>query len=121
MSKEAVKRRFRIPAFWKGVIVVVIAYLIFDNAFPPLMPKSLMIQFMVITIVGVLLFFSFDDGRWDEFKAPVLSVLREDRLGAVRWAFLIGIPMLVAYTTYGLVKPAVEAPVELRQVHPPPP
>ena len=31
MSKEAVKRRFRIPAFWKGVIVVVIAYLIFDG------------------------------------------------------------------------------------------
>ncbi len=111
----------KIPAFWQAVLVVVIAYLIFDNAFPPLLPSSLMVQYMIITIVGVLLYFSFDEARWGEFKSPILAVLREPKLVAVRWAFLIAIPAIVGYTAYGFVKPSMDAPVELRQVHPAPP
>ncbi len=121
MSTEAIRRRLRIPAFWQGVLAVAAAYLFFDRAFPPLMPRSLMIQFMVVTVAGVLLYFSFEEGRWAEFKAPVLAVLREDRLASIRWAFLGGIPLLVAYLVYVQVRPSIEPPVELRQVHPAPP
>lgn len=112
---------FKIPAFGQAVLVVIIAYLIFDNAFPPLLPQSLMAQYMIITIIGVLLYFSFDDQRWQEFQQPILATLREPKLVAVRWAFLIIIPGIVGYTTYGMVKPSTSAPVELRQVHPAPP
>jgi len=111
----------KIPAFWQAVLVVIIAYLIFDNAFPPLLPRSLMAQYMIITIASVLLYFSFDEARWKEFNAPILAVLREPRLVVVRWGFLLAIPALVGYTTYGFVKPSLDAPVELRQVHPAPP
>ena len=114
-------KSFRIPAFWQAVLVIVIAYLVFDNAFPPLLPKTLMIQYMIITIIGVLLYFSFDDARWTEFQAPVLATLRNDNLMVVRWALLIIIPAIIGYTVYGMVKPSNEAPVELRQVHPAPP
>lgn len=110
-----------IPAFWQAVLVVVIVYLILDNAFPPLLPASLLAQYMIITIVSVLLYFSYDEARWTEFKAPILAVLREPGLAAVRWGFLIAIPGIVGYTTYGFVKPSMDAPVELRQVHPAPP
>lgn len=112
---------FRIPAFWQAVLVIIVAYLIFDNAFPPLLPLTLLVQYMIITIVGVLLYFAFDDARWVEFMTPVYSTLRDDNRAAVRWAFLIVIPAIIGYTTYGLVKPSVDAPVELRQVHPAPP
>ncbi len=112
---------FKVSAFWQAVLVVVIAYLIFDNAFPPLLPASLLVQYMIITIIGVLLYFSFDDERWAEFKAPILAVIREPRLAAVRWVLLILIPGIVGYTAYGFVKPSMDAPVELRQVHPAPP
>jgi len=118
--KDTIKNK-KIPAFWQAVLVVVIAYLIFDNAFPPLLPASLLVQYMVITIVGVLLYFSFDEARWTEFKSPILAVLREPKLVAVRWIFLIVIPGIIGYTTYGFVKPSMDAPVELRQVHPAPP
>ena len=121
MSNAEVKKGFRISAFWQAVIVVIAAYLIFKYAFPPVMPQTLMIQYMIITIVGVLLYFSFDEQRWAEFKAPVLAVLREDGKAPIRWFFLIVIPLIVAYTVYGMVKPSVVAPVELRQVHPAPP
>ncbi len=105
----------------QATLVVLAAYLVFDNAFPPLMPRSLMIQYMVITIVGVLLYFSFDEQRWGEFKAPILAVLREPKHWPVRWASLMVIPAVVGFTVYGLFKPSLEAPVELRQVHPAPP
>jgi DMSO reductase family type II enzyme heme b subunit len=113
--------KIKIPAFWQAVLVVFLAWLFFGNAFPPLIPKSLMVQFMIITIIGVLLYFSFDDERWAEFMAPILSVLRDDNKQLVRAAFLIAIPGLIGYTVYGMVKPTLEAPVELRQVHPAPP
>ena len=114
-------KNFRIPAFWQAVLVIICAYLIFDNAFPPVMPQSLLIEFMLITVIGVLLYYSYDDQRWNEFKAPIKAVLRDDSKWAIRWAFLIFIPALFALTTYNIVKPSFESPVELRQVHPAPP
>jgi len=112
---------FKIPAFWQAVLVIVAAYFILDNAFPPLLPMTLMVQYMIITIIGVLLYFAFDDDKWAEFKAPILSTLRDDNRAAARWFFLLAIPALVGYTIYGLVLPSTDAPVELRQVHPAPP
>jgi hypothetical protein len=52
---------FRISAFWQALIAAVAAWLVFDNAFPPLLPKTLMIQYMIITIIGFLVYFAFDD------------------------------------------------------------
>ncbi len=112
---------FRISAFWQALIVALLAYLIFDNAFPPVLPGTLMIQYMIITIIGILLYFAFDDKKWAEFKAPILSTLRDQDKSIVRWFFLVSIPLLAAYVTYGMVKPSNEAPVESRQVHPAPP
>lgn len=113
--------KFRISAFWQAVLVIVVAYIVLDNAFPPLLPLTLMVQYMIITILGVLLYFAFDDEKWEEFKAPILSTLREDSRAPARWFFLLAIPALVGYTIYTLVLPSASAPVELRQVHPAPP
>lgn len=113
--------KFKIPAFWQAVLVIVVAYLIFDNAFPPVTPKTLLIQYMAITVIAVLLYYSSNDERWAEFLTPIQSVLRDDDKAAYRWFFLLAIPAVIAYTTYGMVKPSFDAPVELRQVHPAPP
>ncbi|MCK5425633.1 MAG: c-type cytochrome, partial [Emcibacter sp.] len=111
----------KIPAFWQAVLVIVIAYFVFDNAFPPVMPATLLTQYMIITIAGVLLYFSFDDERWAEFMAPIKSVLKDDDKVFVRWGFLVAIPAIIGFNVYGMVKPSLESPVELRQVHPAPP
>lgn len=118
---KAAPRRLHLPALVQGLLVIGGAWLLFAHAFPPVMPRTLMVQFMVITVVGVLLYFSYDDDRWREFKAPLLALLREPKLWAPRWLLLLAVPGVVAWTTYGLVRPTVEAPVELRQVHPAPP
>jgi DMSO reductase family type II enzyme heme b subunit len=111
----------KLSPFWLAIIVMVVAFVIFTNAFPPLLPTSLLIQYMIITLLGVLLFFSFNDKVWNEFKKPVAAVLREDSLKNVRWVLLIAIPGVISYTTYVMIKPGIDSPVELRQVHPAPP
>ncbi len=113
--------KLRITAFWQAVLVVIAAWLVFRFAFPPVMPKTLMIQFMTITVVGVLLYFSFEDARWKEFQAPVLAVLRSPGQWPARWFLLIGIPALAAFVTWDNTRPSLDPPVELRQAHPAPP
>ena len=111
----------RIPAFYRAILVTVGAYLIFDNAFPPVLPKTIMIQYMVITVIGVLLYYSFDDKRWAEFLSPIQAVLRDDNKALLRGILLIAIPALIGWITYETTRPTLEAPIELRQVHPAPP
>ncbi len=112
----------RIPAFWQALLVILAVFALFklfDYAY--VLPLTLMVQYMIISIIGVLLYFAFDETRWSEFKAPVIAVIQEDDKATVRWGLLIVIPLIVAYTVYGMVKPSSDAPVELRQVHPAPP
>ncbi len=113
--------RLRVPAFWQAVIVVVSAWLIFNWAFPPFMPRSLMLPFMIITVLGLILFYSSDDTSWTEFKAPLVATLRDDNKLAHRWGLLIFIPLLLGYVAYDGIKPSLETPLELRQIHPAPP
>ncbi len=117
---EQQKTGFRIPTLLQAIIVILVVFLILD--YPALMlPKTLLIQYMVIIVAGVLLYFSFDEERWTDFKAPILAVLRKPKLAVLRWFFLLVIPGIMAYTAYTMVKPSFDAPVELRQVHPAPP
>jgi mono/diheme cytochrome c family protein len=111
----------RLSAFWQAVAVLVVAWLLFALAFPPFMPRSLMIAFMLITFIGVMLYFSSDEERWTEFKTPITATLRNDNRWPLRWLLLAAVPALVGYVTYGAIKPSLEIPPELRQVHPAPP
>jgi len=113
--------RIRVPAFWQAVIVLVGAALIFSWAFPPFMPRSLMITYIMITLIGLVLYFSSDDLRWNEFRSPIISTLRDDDKTLLRWSLLIILSLLPGYAVYDAVKPSLDKPLELRQVHPSPP
>ena len=113
--------RIRVPAFWQAVIVLVGAALIFSWAFPPFMPRSLMITYIMITLIGLVLYFSSDDLRWNEFRTPIISTLRDDDKTLLRWSLLIILSLLPGYAVYDAVKPSLDKPLELRQVHPSPP
>ncbi|MGB5079113.1 MAG: c-type cytochrome [Burkholderiales bacterium] len=111
----------RISAFWQAVMVLAGAWLIFTWAVPPFMPRSLMIAYTIIVVAGVLLYFSSDERRWNEFKAPIAATLRDDDKAVLRRILLAVVPLLPGYAVYEAVKPSLETPLELRQVHPSPP
>lgn len=114
-------KRFKIPTLLQAVLVLVVAYFILDNAFPPVMPKSVLVQYMIIITIGVLLYFSFDDRRWAEFQAPIKAGLEDSGKWPIRWGFVALATGLAGFTTFAAVKPSLTAPAELRQVHPAPP
>ena len=113
--------KLRVPAFAQAVLVLVGAWLVFSLAVPPFMPRSLMLAYMIIVFVGVILYFSSDEARWREFKAPIAATLRNDDTWLLRWALLLGLPLVPGAVVYDALKPSRETPLELRQVHPSPP
>ncbi len=112
---------FKFPPLLMAVLILIAVFLFFKYGIPPLLPMTLLVQYMIISVIGVLLFFSFDEDTWNRFKAPIAAVAQKDGTWPLRWFFLLAIPALIGYTTHIIVKPSSESPVELRQVHPAPP
>ena len=79
---------------------------------------------MLIVLLATLLLVSSNEAWWEEFRRPIMRVLLEDHnrsLVAVRYGILVLIPLLIGYWTYVRVTPTVQAPAELRTIHPAPP
>jgi DMSO reductase family type II enzyme heme b subunit len=99
-----------------GIVYGVFAYLVY----PPI-PKSLLVQYMVIVTVGVLLVASFDNKTADRLVAPLISLMGDPKLWPVRTAALLAVMLGAGFATYTFIKPSSESPLELRTVHPAPP
>lgn len=117
--------------FWQAVLLFVASYALFKFGIayiPPLLgiksapvPSSVVIEFMLIAIVGILIHVSSDEARWRRFKEPVLDTLVRDDRRPVRLALLILVPLLAGFATYEQTRPRVSAPIQLRSIHPAPP
>lgn len=115
----------------QAAAVLLVAYVIFEIGIayiPPLfgitsapIPSSVLLQYMLTALVGVLLWVSADEARWREFKRPIHDVLVEDDRRVLRGALLVIIPLLVGVMTFLQVRPTIAAPPGLRSVHPAPP
>jgi len=124
------KRYLRHP-LGQAAAVMLVAYVVFEFGIayiPPLfgipsapVPTSVVFQYMVTVFVGVLLYVSDNEERWQEFKRPLRAVLVEDDLRMLRTGLLVMIPLLVGFMTFLQVRPSVAAPPGLRSVHPAPP
>ena len=117
--------------FWQAVILLVVAYALFTVGIaylPPLLgapsapvPASVVTEYMFIAIVGVLIFVSSDEQRWQRFKEPIGDTLVRDDRRVLRTTFLVAIPILLGFATYQQTRPRVSAPIQLRSIHPAPP
>lgn len=114
--------------FRTAVALVAAAYVLVDFGIPyipPLLgvesapvPNSVLLQFMVTVVVGVLLWVSDNEARWKEFKRPLRSLLVDPERRLARATLLVVAPVIVAYVTYGQVGASVEAPPSFRAIHP---
>ena len=123
--------RFLRHPFWQAVIVLIVAWALFEFGIaylPPLLgmrsapvPSSVVMQYLITVLVGILLYVSADETRWRRFKAPITRVMVDPGKKALRIAFLILIPLLVGFVAFDQVRPTVAAPPALRSIHPAPP
>ena len=112
-----------------GLLVTAFLLIVFGIPYiPPLLgipsapvPSSVIFQYMLTALVGVLLWVSDNESRWRLFKQPLHAVLVEERKKPIRMALMVLLPALVAFVAYGQVKPSLAAPPSFRAIHPAPP
>lgn len=124
------RRALRHP-LGQAAAVMVVAYVIIAFAvpyIPPLfgvpsapVPRSVVLQYMLTVLAGVLIFVSDNEERWREFRRPIRAVMVEDSQRVMRTALLVLVPLLVGLAAFMQVRPTVAAPPGLRSVHPAPP
>jgi mono/diheme cytochrome c family protein len=117
--------------FWQAILLIVGAYLLFAFGLvylPPLIgvhsapvPHSVLLQYMGIIVVGVLLHASSDEARWRRFRQPMHAALVDPDKRWVRATLLVALPLVLGWTVYAQTKPTVDAPIQLRSIHPAPP
>jgi len=96
-------------------------YVTFAYLFDPPLPRSLLIQYMIICIVGILMVATFDDATARRMAEPIAALLGDPALRIARGVAFVAVVLGATTLTYHLAKPNIEAPVELRTVHPAPP
>ncbi len=114
-------KRFITHPLFVSCLVVAGLYVLFAYVISPPVPVTLLIQFMVICVVGILLVVSFDDETFARFLNPFHLVLGAPGFRILRLCSFLGIVALASGLTYLWVKPGSDAPIELRTVHPAPP
>jgi mono/diheme cytochrome c family protein len=106
--------------------ILALSYLVIDFGIPllpgsALVPNSVVVEYMAMVLVGVLIYVSDSEDRWQRFKEPLHAVLVEPDLRTVRAGLLVAVPALVGFLTWGQVRATVSAPPNLRSIHPAPP
>ena len=128
---SSVMGRFLNTPFRQATALLVFAYLLIEIGIPfipPLfglasapVPNTVVLEYLVIAVVGILLWVSDNEERWSEFKQPIHDVLvRPDRRVA-RGALFVIVPALVAGQTFLSARPDMSAPPSFRAIHPAPP
>jgi len=110
--------------FTQAVLVWLGAFVVYRFVIQPPIPSSLLTLFLGVTTAAILVWVSASDQWWNEFKAPLITlVVERERKPVVglRWAILVILPVLSGWLAYQRVAPRVEAPAELRSIHPAPP
>lgn len=129
-SLAEVRAALRHP-FWQAVALLVGSYLLFEFGIEYLprlffaksapIPNSILVQFMLTALVGILIFVSDSEERWRLFKQPVHATLVDADKKWIRGTLLVLVPLTVAFVTYQRVRPSVEGGAQLRSIHPAPP
>ena len=117
--------------FWQAVLVLGVSYVLIRWGVPYLpglvgltsapVPQSVVFQYTLTILVGILVWVSDNEARWTEFKEPIQDVLIQPERKVTRAVFMILVPLLVAFVTFNNVRPTIAAPASLRSIHPAPP
>ena len=107
--------------FFQVILVLLVSFVTFRFGIRPPVPRSVLTLYMAIVVVAVLVYASSDSDSWGAFLQPIRSTLVDDSKRPIRLALMILLPTLIGYYAYTQASQRIEAPPELRAVHPAPP
>ncbi|MBI1894305.1 MAG: cytochrome c, partial [Candidatus Rokubacteria bacterium] len=130
--------RRRIPLFWSSLLALAVVWLIVQYALPYLamwvtrsdrplpVPGVALFMYLLLALVGALVYITINDESIREFVQPVLAFLRGPDpaarnarlLRAARLILLLLIPLMAAGFVYARAVPSVQSPTLLRIQHP---
>ncbi|MBI2460433.1 MAG: c-type cytochrome, partial [Candidatus Rokubacteria bacterium] len=131
-------RQRRISLFWSTLIALAVVWLSLRYALPyftmwvagserPLpIPGAALLMYLLLVLVGVLVYITISDESIQEFLRPVVAFLRGPDpaapnarpLRAARLAVLVLIPLLAGGFVYARAVPRAQSPTILRIQHP---
>jgi len=121
----AQKTRSRVPRLLQAVLVVVGIYaafrVIFDVLLGQPIPASLMVMYMFFVIAGVFMVFTFTEERAQELVAPIKALVDDPEKKNIRNIVFLLVPLMASVVVYHKMQPSLDAPLELRSIHPAPP
>jgi len=107
--------------FFQAVLILVLTFLFFKFGIRPPAPRSVLSLYMAVVLIAVLVYVSSNSDSWRNFLAPLRSTLVEEGKRPLRIALMVLLPLFFGYYAYTQAAATVEAPAELRAVHPAPP
>ncbi len=115
----------KIPRLLQAVLVLVGVcagfIVIFDVILGQVIPLSLLTMYMFFVTAGVFMTFTCDEESARELVAPIKALVDDPAKRPLRNVVFVVVPLVAGVFTYAQMKPGLEAPVELRSIHPAPP
>ncbi|MBP17864.1 MAG: cytochrome c [Pseudomonadales bacterium] len=115
----------KIPKLLQVVLIVVGVYfgfvLLFDFILGQVIPSSLLNMYMFFIVAGVLAVYTATEDGTRELVAPIKSLVEDPSKKKTRNIVFAVTPVAVALFVYLQLVPSLEAPLELRSIHPAPP
>ena len=116
---------FRHP-FGQAVALLVGSFVFFKYGIPLFpgsapVPNSVVLEYTLIALVGILIYVSDNEARWQRFKQPIHATLVEPEKRTLRGVLLAVVPLTVGLMAFNAARPNVGATVQLRAIHPAPP
>jgi len=113
--------RQKIGVFISTTIFFVVTCVYLSYGIDPPIPASIIILFVVTTLIAMLLYVTSSKEASDAFFGPIVRVMVEDKLKYARYALLLIIPAVLAWQAWEMAQPDDTPPAKVRMVHPPPP
>lgn len=115
----------KIPRLLQAALVLVGVYVglivVFDFVLGAVIPASLLIMYMFFVAAGVFMVFTYDEEQTRELVAPIKALVEDPSRRVWRNIVFVIIPLAAGLGTYQQMQPSLEAPLELRTIHPAPP
>lgn len=115
----------KIPKLLQMVGLIFLIYLsfiiLFDYILGQVIPSSLLNMYMFFIIAGVLAVYASTEEGTREILEPIKALVEDPKKKLIRNIVFVAVPIFAGLYTFFQAMPGVEAPLELRSIHPAPP